>query len=207
MARAEVVVVGAGIVGLATAVALADAGVDVRCFERAEPGVAGSAGLTRIFRHVHGTAGMVALAVRSRAGWAEWERRARRRLVGDEGLLVLYNAKEPDEALTLLADAGVAARLVDAEGQAEALPRCARERPGPSSTRVGAIRIRRAASSWRPGSGRAWCARRSSASTRMGTRRSCTRPRTSGAAGGWSSAPAPGRRSWRAPSGSTSRYP
>jgi sarcosine oxidase len=140
--RAEVAVIGAGVVGLATAVALADAGVDVRCFERAEPGAAGSAGLTRIFRHLHGTAEMVALSVRSRAGWAEWERRARRRLVGDEGLLALH--EHPERALALLADAGVPGRLLDAEGQSATLPAL---RSGASRAILdpggGAIRVRR----------------------------------------------------------------
>jgi sarcosine oxidase len=84
----RIAVVGAGIVGLAAASALRRADAEVRCFEQSTPGQAESAGLTRIFRHAHGDAALVHLAMQARAGWAVWERRYGRRLVGEEGLLV-----------------------------------------------------------------------------------------------------------------------
>src|ERR1043166_1129503 len=73
---AEVAVVGAGIVGLAAADALLSAGIDVRCFEAAEPGSGQSAGYTRVFRHVHDRADLVELVIRARRGWDEWAERA-----------------------------------------------------------------------------------------------------------------------------------
>lgn len=65
---AEVAIVGAGVVGLAATAALADAGIDVLCFEHAEPGSGQSAGRVRVFRHVHDRADLVALVREARAG-------------------------------------------------------------------------------------------------------------------------------------------
>lgn len=84
----KVAVVGAGIVGLAAATALRDAGVDVRCFDKATPGQAQSAGLTRIFRYAHTDPALVRLAMQARVAWQVWERRCGRRLVGDGGMIV-----------------------------------------------------------------------------------------------------------------------
>ena len=70
--RAEVAVIGAGIVGLAAADALARAGVDALCFEAAEPGSGQSAGYTRVFRHAHDRADLVELVSCARRGWDEW---------------------------------------------------------------------------------------------------------------------------------------
>jgi sarcosine oxidase len=141
--RAEVVVVGAGIVGLATAWSLAEAGVDVRCLERGEPGGGGSAGLTRIFRHVHDDQAMVVMARESRAGWRRWEAAARRRLVGDEG--VLYLGPDAEAAAGRMAAAGVEARLIGPQEQTAALPLLARGADvGLLDPGGGAIRTRRA---------------------------------------------------------------
>jgi len=89
-------VVGAGVVGLAAADALARAGVDVRCFEGAEPGSGQSAGQTRVFRHVHDRADLVALATRSRRGWDGWSERAGEPLIADEGVLFASPDAAPD---------------------------------------------------------------------------------------------------------------
>src|SRR3954454_9859179 len=85
--RADVAVVGAGIVGLAAADALARAGVDVRCFDAAEPGSGQSAGYTRVFRHVHDRADLVDLATRARRRWDDWGELAARPLIGAERVL------------------------------------------------------------------------------------------------------------------------
>ena len=84
----KVAVVGAGIVGLATASELVRAGAEVRLYEKAEVGAAQSQGSTRIFRQAHGDARLVELAMRARRRWRDWEDRFRRRLIGDEGLIL-----------------------------------------------------------------------------------------------------------------------
>jgi sarcosine oxidase len=81
-------VIGAGIVGLATAVALLDAGAEVRLYDRDAPALAQSKGRTRVFRLAHGEARLVDLAACAERLWRAWEERFQRRLVGDEGLVV-----------------------------------------------------------------------------------------------------------------------
>jgi sarcosine oxidase len=139
--QAEVAVVGAGIVGLAAADALARAGVDVVCFEAAEPGSGQSAGYTRVFRHVHDRADLVELVSRARLGWDEWSGLAGEPLVGDEG--VLFASAETEELGALLAGAGVEHRVVHAEEQRRLLPILAPP-GGPAlyDVRGGAIRVR-----------------------------------------------------------------
>jgi sarcosine oxidase len=84
----RVAVVGAGIVGLATASELIRAGTEVRLYEKAAVGAGRSKGSTRIFRHAHGDPRLVELAMRARRRWRDWEERFSRRLIGDEGLIV-----------------------------------------------------------------------------------------------------------------------
>jgi glycine/D-amino acid oxidase-like deaminating enzyme len=141
--RAEVAVVGAGIVGLAAADALARAGADVRCFEAAEPGSGQSAGYTRVFRHVHDRADLVELVIRARRGWDEWSELAGQPLVGDEG--VLFASPDAEETAALFVDAGVEHRLVDENEQRRLLPILAPP-GGPAlyDVRGGAIRVREA---------------------------------------------------------------
>lgn len=86
---ADVVVVGAGIVGLSVAVALAEAGVDVACLDRSAPGREQSAGVVRMFRYRHNSDRAGQLAIDARRRWTHWERRAGRHLVGSCGVLVI----------------------------------------------------------------------------------------------------------------------
>lgn len=102
-------VVGAGIVGLATAAVLADAGVDVHCLDLGEPMGARSAGGTRVFRLAHGDAGLVEAAGRARTDWDAWSARAGRTLVGDEGTVV-SGPRAPAWAAAM-AEAGAAHEL------------------------------------------------------------------------------------------------
>jgi len=141
--RAEVAVVGAGIVGLAAADAMIRAGVGVRCFEAAEPGSGQSAGHTRVFRHVHDRADLVELVRRPRIGWDEWSDLAERPLIGDEG--VLFASPDAEEMASLLTGAGVQHRLVDEDEQRLLLPIL--EPPGGPAlfdVRGGAIRVQEA---------------------------------------------------------------
>ena len=64
--------VGAGVVGLATAASLVRDGVEVVCFERSAVMGERSAGSSRIFRLAHVDADLVRLADRARAGFARW---------------------------------------------------------------------------------------------------------------------------------------
>jgi len=66
-------VIGAGVVGLATADALMRRGADVACFEKAVPGRGQSAGATRTFRHGHEDRDLVEFALLAREGWRAWE--------------------------------------------------------------------------------------------------------------------------------------
>jgi sarcosine oxidase len=137
----DVVVVGGGVVGLAVADALHRRGAEVACLEAGLPGAGQSAGRTRIFRHSHEDPALVREAIEARALWAEWEDRAGRRLLGDEGALLVRD--DPDGDLERLRAAGVDARLVAADEQrAELGPWAPRERPAILEP-GGAIRARR----------------------------------------------------------------
>ncbi len=140
-AELDLIVVGGGIVGLATAVAAHDRGLEVRCFEAARPGAGQSAGRTRIFRHRHEDAEHVDLAVRARREWEGWEKRAGHRLLGNEGALIAGPDLE-DHARRFEA-AGVEYREVDPSEQQRALPILASlGEPALLDPGGGAIRIR-----------------------------------------------------------------
>ncbi|MGH9062138.1 MAG: NAD(P)/FAD-dependent oxidoreductase, partial [Acidimicrobiales bacterium] len=94
-------------------------GVDVVCFDRSEPGQGQSAGRTRQFRHLHGSAELIELAVRARQGWLEWEGRFGLALLGSEGALRVGG--EPAE-LDALRTAGVPAVALDPERAQATLP-------------------------------------------------------------------------------------
>lgn len=119
-AELDLIVVGGGIVGLATAVAAHDRGLEVRCFEAARPGAGQSAGRTRIFRHRHERAEHVELAVRARREWERWETRLGHRLVGHEGVLVA--GPDLEEHARRFEAAGVEYAEVDPSAQRQALP-------------------------------------------------------------------------------------
>lgn len=110
-------VVGGGIVGLAAADALVQAGHEVRLYERARPGAGQSGGHTRIFRHAHDDPRLVALAVESRGGWRAWEERFGTALLRGHG--VLAAGPRVLERQALLAGAGVRARLLEPAEQRE----------------------------------------------------------------------------------------
>lgn len=116
----DVAVIGAGIVGLSTAYALSERGVDFRVFEAARPGAGQSAGRTRIFRHGHDRPELVRLAVESRRVWEEWERRLGVRLLGREGVIVTGPVARRRERV--LVDAEVPCRLMGPAEEEEALP-------------------------------------------------------------------------------------
>jgi len=137
----DVVVVGGGVVGLAVADALHRRGAEVACLEAGVPGAGQSAGRTRILRHSHEDPALVRDAIEARALWSDWEERAGRRLVGDEGALLVRD--DPEADLQRLRAAGVDARLVAGDEQRSALrPWAPRDRPAILEP-GGAIRARR----------------------------------------------------------------
>jgi sarcosine oxidase len=119
LSTSDVCVIGGGIVGLAAAASLLDRGIDVTCFERAEPGDGQSAGRTRQFRHLHQAPELIELAVHARDGWRQWEQRFGRALLGSEG--ALRAGAERVEAEALLA-AGVPALALNPGAARERFP-------------------------------------------------------------------------------------
>jgi sarcosine oxidase len=102
----DLVVVGAGVVGMATALAARDRGARVVVLDDGVPGGAGSAGPGRIFRHIHARPDLVRLAIRSRLAWEVLSERLGRPLVDGRGALLV--GEGTDEAAGLLAEGGVA---------------------------------------------------------------------------------------------------
>jgi sarcosine oxidase len=116
-----VAVVGAGIVGLATAYALLERGVPVTVYERGVPGGDQSGGESRLFRHAHDDPRMVVAARRSRAIWREWQAQLGTELVSSDGVLAI--GPSVDERLPILDEVGgVAAHRIDAARIADRLP-------------------------------------------------------------------------------------
>jgi sarcosine oxidase len=118
--RVDVAVVGAGIMGLATAEALARRGARVACFDAGAPGHAQSAGFARSFRHLHADPALMRLAVQSRAAWRALEERTGVELLERGGMLRLGADTEPE--IAALRAVGVQAHVVGAAEAAARFP-------------------------------------------------------------------------------------
>jgi monomeric sarcosine oxidase len=114
--QAEVVVVGAGIMGSATAYALAREGHDVLLLEQFQVGHAhgSSHGRSRIVRLAYPDVEFVQLAKEAFGGWRELEQESGQKLLELNGLLELVESSQQSSA-DALAGAGTEYELLDAD--------------------------------------------------------------------------------------------
>jgi len=140
-----IVVIGAGICGLAAAYELSRRGERTIVLERGEPFAEQSVGLARIFRVAHRRPTLCRLAIQARAGWQRWETElGAGRLLGSEGFIA---AGACEDTATAMAESGATFSWLDRAGIAARIPFIA----APWDTAVfdplgGSLRIRRALS-------------------------------------------------------------
>lgn len=136
---ADVAVIGAGVLGLATALALAERGVPAHVYERGSPGEGQSGGESRVFRHAHDDPRLVRETRRSRDVYDDWSDRLGVRLVSEDGAVAI--GPTVAARLPVLGAAGVAARPIGAAELARRVPVLARyEGPAMLDERGGSIR-------------------------------------------------------------------
>ena len=112
----RVAVVGAGVMGSATAWALAERGADVTLYEQFADGHSrgSSHGRTRIFRLAYPEPHWVELAQEALAGWRELERATGTELLGLHGLVELCSSVEVSSR-DVLAARGIEHSLLERE--------------------------------------------------------------------------------------------
>jgi sarcosine oxidase len=138
-----IVIIGAGICGLAAAYELSRRGERAIVFERGRPFAEQSAGLARIFRIAHRRQTLCRLAMRAHDGWQRWETEfGAGRLLGPEGFIA---AGAPDDTAAAIKEAGAAFSWLGRSEIAARIPFMA----APWGTAIfdplgGSLRIRRA---------------------------------------------------------------
>jgi glycine/D-amino acid oxidase-like deaminating enzyme len=95
----KVIVVGAGVVGLAAAFELSRSGHGVNVLSADVPGSRQSAGLSRIFRLAHADPALTDAAAQTLDLWAQWERLAGEPLLDRAGLLLTGDISEREPHL------------------------------------------------------------------------------------------------------------
>ena len=140
-----IVIIGAGVCGLAAAYELSRRGEHVTVFERGEPFAEQSVGLARIFRIAHRRPALCALALRARSGWQRWETElGAGRLLGSEGFIA---AGDCDATAAAMTEAGAAFDWLDRSAIAARIPFSAPAwDTGVYDPLGGSLRIRRALS-------------------------------------------------------------
>ncbi|MCD2197746.1 FAD-dependent oxidoreductase [Actinomycetospora endophytica] len=108
----KITVVGAGIVGLATADALVRRGHQVTVLEADRPMGARSAGASRVFRLAHAEPALVEAAHKAQELWEQYSTRAGRPLIGPEGTVV--SGPRAHDWARAMAEAGAEHTLGDA---------------------------------------------------------------------------------------------
>ena len=138
-----IIIVGAGICGLAAAYELSLRGAATIVIERGEPFSEQSVGLARIFRVAHRRPELCVLAMRARAGWQRWETEfASGRLLGSEGYISIGETDDVAAAMTV---AGADFSRLDRSGIASRIPFAAAPwDSGILDPLGGSLRIRRA---------------------------------------------------------------
>jgi len=116
----KVAVVGAGVIGLSTALALLESGADVTCYEAAAPMSQRSSGGSRIFRLAHGNPELVELAERARLVYARWSEQAGVELLDPRGAVVA--GSEVAEWASAMSAAGAEHHVVDGDAGRLGLP-------------------------------------------------------------------------------------
>lgn len=115
-----IVIVGAGVCGLAAAYELSRRGEPAIVLERGAPFAEQSAGLARIFRVAHRRPGLCELAMRARDGWLRWEAEfGAGRLLGSEGFIAVG---APDDSAAAMRAAGAAFSWLDRPQIAARIP-------------------------------------------------------------------------------------
>ena len=106
-----IVIIGAGVCGLAAAYELSRRGKPAIVLERGQPFGEQSTGLARIFRIAHRRPQLCRLAQRARAGWQRWEDElGAGRLLGSEGFITAGACNDTAAAMT---EAGAAFSWLD----------------------------------------------------------------------------------------------
>jgi sarcosine oxidase len=142
-----IVVVGAGVCGLAAAYELSRRGKHATVFERGEPFAEQSAGLARIFRIAHRRPALCKLALQARVGWQRWEAElGAGRLLGSEGFIAAGPSEDTLAATeAAMKEAGAAFSWLDRTGIAARIPFVAAPwEAGILDPLGGSLRIRRA---------------------------------------------------------------
>jgi sarcosine oxidase len=115
-----IVVIGAGVCGLAAAYELSRRGERAIVLERGKPFAEQSAGLARIFRIAHRRPALCALALEARAGWQRWQAElGAGRLLGCEGFIA---AGPREDTAAAMEEAGAAFSWLDRREIAARIP-------------------------------------------------------------------------------------
>ncbi len=140
-----IVIIGAGVCGLAAAYELARRGEQAVVLERGKPFAEQSTGLARIFRIAHRRPALCRLAMEARAGWQRWEAEfGVGRLLGSEGFIAV--GADDDFAAAMTAAGAAFSRLDRAEIAARIPFVAAPWETGVLDPLGGSLRIRRALS-------------------------------------------------------------